>query len=721
MIGLILLFVVASDTLYYDDGIADGFYTVGEYKNDKFAVRFLPPYPLYKVLGVLVLADGPSGFKGGSLCYDEGGMPNITTPWLELDTVYSRYKEWALTPFEIEIKNTQPFWFVLNMAGYPAVGGDTNNPSGESWYYSNSSGWKKTLNYNWLIRLIIKEEEGYYEDFVFSDSGYTGDWEWGVPSIISGWKNNCMGTRLDTLYPSNTYLQLESPWIKDYGFLDPTLTFYHFYQTEYEMDGGNVKISQDTINWTLITPVGGYDTKLVDNTAGIGEENAFSGSSLGWKKIRFSLPKCDSLKIRWCFGSDPGPNEYLGWFIDEIRLREKPPHDVMPVSINLQKLVPPETTIPLQVEIRNLGIYEENNFTVCCTIKGIYQDQKVISSIMPETTLKVDFKPLNTPEKGVRCTLQVYTALPEDEDKTNDTLEFTFLAFPLVKSFVSKSTDSAPVIDGIIDSIEWKDAKIIDGSDVGGVDTPNPIDACNLYFMNDSFNFYIACKIDTTSLPTSSEGIPFRTSSERGHFPLPTSIERIVIYIDDSGDGEWALNEGFYWITQDTFLFIDMFCPGPGLVYSLPESLKSINIQEAEIAIPIGQEPYEINYGESLGCFIYVVSCAGGTSAFGGKNEYIGWWLQSVPLTNYTNPAHYAKIKLTSVGVEEITKPCKAWLKVAPNPFIGKTVIQYAVSSKQYGENGKELPADYSLLPTICIYDLSGRLVHTFPLLTSHF
>ena len=46
---------------------------------------------------------------------------------------------------------------------------------------------------------------------------------------------------------------------------------------------------------------------------------------------------------------------------------------------------------------------------------------------------------------------------------------------------------------------------------------------------------------------------------------------------------------------------------------------------------------------------------------------------------------------------------------------------QYAVSSKQYGEDDKELPTVYSLLPTLCIYDLSGRLIRAFPLHLSLF
>lgn len=81
-----------------------------------------------------------------------------------------------------------------------------------------------------------------------------------------------------------------------------------------------------------------------------------------------------------------------------------------------------------------------------------------------------------------------------------------------------------------------------------------------------------------------------------------------------------------------------------------------------------------------------------------------------------SSPANAPELEVTFViGIEEIstTKPKTKILKldVSPNPFSEKTVIHYALSSKYYAEENKEVPTAYSLLPTICIYDASGQLV----------
>jgi len=96
----LIVLTLSIDTLKYDDGIAEGFYIVGEYKNDKFGVKFELPYPHYRVRGVLVFADNSDGFKWASLCPDNG-IPDTANPWCELDSVYSDRKKWSFTPIEL--------------------------------------------------------------------------------------------------------------------------------------------------------------------------------------------------------------------------------------------------------------------------------------------------------------------------------------------------------------------------------------------------------------------------------------------------------------------------------------------------------------------------------------------------------------------------------------------------------------------------------------------
>jgi len=51
---------------------------------------------------------------------------------------------------------------------------------------------------------------------------------------------------------------------------------------------------------------------------------------------------------------------------------------------------------------------------------------------------------------------------------------------------------------------------------------------------------------------------------------------------------------------------------------------------------------------------------------------------------------------------------------IYPNPFRKKIEIKYALSSKHCGEKGKELPTAYSLVPTIRIFDVTGREVMVY-------
>jgi len=666
----------ALDTLKYDDGIPDGFYVVGDYKNDKFGVKFEYPHKYYKVLGVLVFTNNSNGFTYACLCPDSNGLPDTLNPWAQVDSVYSAIEDWIFTPIPAEINDTIPFWFILGMSNNPAVGGDTNNPSGHSWYYSDIRGWERAYEYNWLIRLVVHPEIGYYEDFADSDGGYIGNWEFGVPSIIEPLRDNCFGIKLDTLYPNNTYFQLESPWIsiKNYGLQEAMLSFKHFYDTQKEYDGGNVKISKDSVNWILRSPLNGYDIVL-SGANGIDGELGFSGESDGWRKEYFLLPPWDSLKIRWCFGSDEVASD-LGWFVDEVKIGERTAHDIGILSTNFQKIVLPETTFIPEIEIKNFGIYSEV-LSVECIIESsgtpIYQDNKLISSFMPDSTTIVSLKPWHTGPKNLTYTVKVYTDMPEDENHTNDTIKVTTLTFRLITEFTAGWTDTSPSIDGIIDSIEWKDAVQIDGSDVLGIDTENPPGSCILYFMNSHSTLYIACKAE--------------------------SLSEIKLYIDDSGNREWDHDgrEGFYWITSDKYGFQDMYYH---FVYSLPDSLKSIGPEGVELGIPIGTaEPYEITPvlmstpGCSLGCFISASSQA----------DYTGWWPQFI--INYNNPINYAQIKLTGTGVEENPAPQVAAnfsLRIFPNPFYTKTNI--------------ELLTLNSKLSTLKIYDLTGRLVHSFPI-----
>ena len=91
------------------------------------------------------------------------------------------------------------------------------------------------------------------------------------------------------------------------------------------------------------------------------------------------------------------------------------------------------------------------------------------------------------------------------------------------------------------------------------------------------------------------------------------------------------------------------------------------------------------------------------------------FWLVTKGFGRYDStysPVFYIKrhpgIEETTNSKFEIRNPN---LAVYPNPFRNHLVIQYAVCSKQYAEIKEKVPTAYSLLPTIHIYDATGRLV----------
>ncbi len=200
------------------------------------------------------------------------------------------------------------------------------------------------------------------ESFEYSNGGYSGagQWQWGVPTYgpSSAWSGTKLwGTVLDDEYANNVDDNLISPEV----FISSSnarLEFYHWYNTEISYDGGNVAISTNGgINWTVITPDGGYpdaDISAFDNL-----EPGYTGSS-DWTPASFDLSAYNgqNVSFRWRFGSD-GSLTAAGWYIDDVVIigatpPEPPDMSYDPTSYNVY-------TAPGGVEIRNLTITNDGD------------------------------------------------------------------------------------------------------------------------------------------------------------------------------------------------------------------------------------------------------------------------------------------------------------------------------------------------------------------------
>ena len=175
----------------------------------------------------------------------------------------------------------------------------------------------------------------YFEDFEAGDGGYigTGEWAYGTPTSgepLAAYSGDFLwGIDLAADYDVSTNGMLDSPPISLVGYAEPLLSFWHWYDTEYSYDGGNVKLSTDGgATWTIIFPDSGYDDDAASTlNAGIPGEPCFSGHGQGfWELETFDLSDYtgEQVIIRWHFGSD-GSIQYPGWFIDDVTVGEPAP------------------------------------------------------------------------------------------------------------------------------------------------------------------------------------------------------------------------------------------------------------------------------------------------------------------------------------------------------------------------------------------------------------
>jgi hypothetical protein len=165
----------------------------------------------------------------------------------------------------------------------------------------------------------------YYEDFELNNGFFVGDgdWQWGTPT--SGPNGAHSGTKLWATnlagnYNNNMLAHLLSP---AFGLSDNAfLAVWLWYDTEANYDGFNFKISTDDgVNWTIITPDGGYDGTGNSSNPLSGEAIYTGHGHNYWQYETFDLTTYggSAVLFRIDFGSD-GSVTYPGPYIDEFTI-----------------------------------------------------------------------------------------------------------------------------------------------------------------------------------------------------------------------------------------------------------------------------------------------------------------------------------------------------------------------------------------------------------------
>ncbi len=95
------------------------------------------------------------------------------------------------------------------------------------------------------------------------------------------------------------------------------MEFFHYYETELGRDGGQVLISVDGDEWSVITPEGDYPDQTVE---AFRNNPGYTGRMANWTMAQFDLADYENsvIKIRFRFASDESLNNYDGWHIDDL-------------------------------------------------------------------------------------------------------------------------------------------------------------------------------------------------------------------------------------------------------------------------------------------------------------------------------------------------------------------------------------------------------------------
>ncbi len=158
-----------------------------------------------------------------------------------------------------------------------------------------------------------------FNDFETNNGNFTSEtgWVWGTPNQVTPFS----GTKLWSTGLSGNY-----PDLVNYTLVTPVfaletgsvLTFKHRYGFESGYDGGNISISTDGENWTLLQPQGGYP---YNNLPALTGQQGYSGSIANWETVSINLNQWsdEQVQFRFRMGSDGGTTN-IGWFIDNFEL-----------------------------------------------------------------------------------------------------------------------------------------------------------------------------------------------------------------------------------------------------------------------------------------------------------------------------------------------------------------------------------------------------------------
>jgi hypothetical protein len=269
-------------------------------------------------------------------------------------------------------------------------------------------------------------------------SGTNSSWQWGTPS---GTYNNkashgtkVWATSLAQNYKNNELSYLESPCFDLTGAEYPIFSFDYIMQIEQGVDGLAVQYSVDGGSWSLLTAHNDYSANWYDteDVEALGTDG-WSQNKTNYVTAKTLLPNdawdASNVKFRFVFASNSSVT-HEGVALDMVKVYE------LPYDLGITEPISPESDceigadVTLELKMENFGIRPVPMGTdipvrVQVNSGNIITETITLPYELNQLNSTLDFETVNTFNlfnEGSHDIL-AYTALQNDDDRTNDTLK----------------------------------------------------------------------------------------------------------------------------------------------------------------------------------------------------------------------------------------------------------------------------------------------------------
>lgn len=340
-----------------------------------------------------------------------GGAP-ITETWIGSLAPFSSVTFNFFTPFVVPNGT-------FTICAYTDVPGDINN--------NNDTSCLTVFGIPYYTIPFSDDFEGVPQ---FYTMGTNNQWEMGVPSasIINSAHSpvNVWATNLSGNYNNNSNYNLFSPIFSFSNVHNAILSFWHWYETEADVDGGKIQFSTDNgQSWQNLGTVGDPAGNNWYNTANINGSPAFSGSSGGWVHSTYDLTQFSNypfpIQFRFNFYSND-VNTDNGWAIDDFEIYQLQ----IPIDAGVVEILNPPASYPIgtpqtvEVTIKNFGTDTLTNIPVRYRINnGVPVQEQWTGVLLPGDSA---FHSFSTPiNESASYSLCAFTRVTGDTYLNNDT------------------------------------------------------------------------------------------------------------------------------------------------------------------------------------------------------------------------------------------------------------------------------------------------------------